>query len=70
MNSHKVIYVGFNDEGNHLHGFIDNSEYGQQLEFNEDELSQEISQLSAAGEDVSDYFLLQEKMKQWKNILH
>ena len=70
MSYPNIFYVGWNDECNHLHGFIDHTETHRIEEFAEHELVQKVAELETQGLDASDSQGLLRKIHGWPVYKH
>ena len=70
MNDRTICYVGWNDDCDHLHGFIDHRDSHIIEEFSEQELQTLIQQGEAQGKSTDDYRALLGKIRQWHVGLH
>ena len=70
MSYRNVCYVGWSDECNQWHGFIDRGETHVIEEYTELELEILVSELEYEGKSVENYRELLNKMKQWPEQLH
>lgn len=70
MNHHKNLYIGYNDEGNELHGFIEYADLDHIEEYSEQQLAEQMQQLEGFSDKNIDLYLLQKKIEHWKRYLH
>ena len=70
MSQHKRLYIGFNDEGSALHAFIDYRDSDHLQEFDEQALNAKIAAHTDSAQTLQDYRCLQQKLNDWKALLH
>lgn len=61
MSQHKSLYIGYNDEGNELHGFIDYADFDHIEEYSEQQLADQCRVLDNHSEKNHDLYLLKKR---------